>query len=216
MSDFASPHTLRSGSAAWQGMLGNGERVKTHQHRFGQRVYPASGLLVTHQRPGRVSRRGRPPARGRRRRARPAPVSPQAWGRMRPSAPPVDRRDHPCWPVPRTDVPEVSYAHARLEHPSRDARCRHRQSRCFTDTDLISLREPRVDADVRLLQGDSRHMGPPVLSRGQWGREVRYDFYAAANRLSNASAAGPEDAGFCPVISRPSLTTWTPPSSPLE
>lgn len=47
MTDPSSPHMLRSGNAPWRGVLGHGERVETHLHRFGQLVYPASGLLVT-------------------------------------------------------------------------------------------------------------------------------------------------------------------------
>jgi AraC-like DNA-binding protein len=47
MTDSSSPHALRTGNAAWRGVLGHGERVETHLHRFGQLVYPASGLLVT-------------------------------------------------------------------------------------------------------------------------------------------------------------------------
>ena len=40
--------------------------------------------------------------------------------------------------------------------------------------------------------------------------------YPARSFASSALAAGSEDAGFCPVISKPSATTWGCQSSALE
>lgn len=40
--------------------------------------------------------------------------------------------------------------------------------------------------------------------------------YFFAIRASSASAAGRDEAGFCPVTSRPSVSTWGAQSAPLE
>lgn len=82
------------------------------------------------------------------------------------------------------------------------------QSIFYNATDLIS--QGLVTFDVVVSMNLDLH--------GGFFRSLS-DYLTLVSRLSFSSsslAAGSEDAGFCPVINRPSLTTWGCQSAPLE
>ncbi|RLK56074.1 hypothetical protein BCL79_0448 [Stenotrophomonas rhizophila] len=67
-----------------------------------------------------------------------------------------------------------------------------------------------------------KHLLPLLPSLAAWGT-VKSDAVAAAqalvadaSRFTSTSAASADEAGFWPVISKPSLTTYEPQSGPLE
>ena len=57
------------------------------------------------------------------------------------------------------------------------------------------------------LAGDPS-LRPVVISIYEAARAAGFAFLFTA--AISVFAAGPEECGFCPVISKPSLTTWTP------
>src|ERR1700722_8485689 len=64
--------------------------------------------------------------------------------------------------------------------------------------------------------GDS-HQGIVFLRSPECGRSPEPDYFAFLFSVSIRSlAAGPDEAGFWPVISGPSATVWTPQSLTLE
>src|SRR4051812_24372217 len=86
-------------------------------------------------------------------------------------------------------------------------------------TGKYSITMPRDIAEAaEARSGRTDVEGRPGRSVHLAGRHDEVGRYAAllATSSTSASAAGPEEAGFCPVISRPSWTTYGAQSSPLE